>query len=77
VIAGDDDEVTPADLGAEIAQSVAGADLRVLNGCGHMAPIEQPGAVADALERWLSDPSDGGDADAADAADAVTGAGTC
>jgi 4-hydroxy-2-oxoheptanedioate aldolase len=74
VIAGRDDEVTPADLGAEIAESVAGAELRLLEACGHMAPIEQPGVVAAALQRWLADRDDAADADGTDA---VTGAGSC
>jgi 2-keto-3-deoxy-L-rhamnonate aldolase RhmA/pimeloyl-ACP methyl ester carboxylesterase len=72
VIAGREDEVTPADLGDEIARA-SGGGLRVLDACGHMAPIEQPGAVAAALERWLAPSADAGDVAAA----VSTGAGSC
>jgi pimeloyl-ACP methyl ester carboxylesterase len=36
-----------------IAALIPGATLTVIEDCGHMAPMERPGAVTDALARWL------------------------
>lgn len=55
VIAGADDHVCSPDLATELADALPNAELRVLDGCGHMAPIERPDAVAGLLESWLGD----------------------
>ena len=39
-----------------IAALVPGCRLAVFDDCGHMAPMEQPRAVAEALVDWLSVP---------------------
>ena len=32
---------------------ISGSALRVVDGCGHMAPMERPDAVGAALAEWL------------------------
>ena len=44
----------PAEIHEEIAGQVPGAVLAMIDHCGHLASIEQPQAVADALERWIA-----------------------
>ena len=39
-----------------MAELIRGATLRVIEGAAHMAVLEQPDAVADALSEWLSMP---------------------
>ena len=54
VIAGDSDTTTPPEMAAELAAGVPGAELIVLDDCGHCPPLERPAAFADALEGFLS-----------------------
>ncbi|MGE0876296.1 MAG: alpha/beta fold hydrolase [Burkholderiales bacterium] len=54
VLCGDSDLLTPLDRHEEIAQSIPGAKLVVIPGCGHMATIEAPEAVNRALDTWLT-----------------------
>ena len=56
--AGDEDRLTPPDLAREIAASVRGARFRLIEGAGHLAPMEQPGEVTALLLDWLSWPGD-------------------
>jgi pimeloyl-ACP methyl ester carboxylesterase len=53
IVVGDHDRLTPPGLSRRMAQR-CGADLVVLAGVGHMAPLEAPEAVNDVLERHLS-----------------------
>lgn len=46
IVVGDADEMTPRWMSEEIAAAVPGAELRVIPGCGHLPPIEQPEASA-------------------------------
>jgi pimeloyl-ACP methyl ester carboxylesterase len=54
VVAGADDDVTPPELAAEIADGIPGARLTVLDDCGHLSALEQPAAVTMALTGWLT-----------------------
>ena len=45
VMCGSEDRSTPPSHSREIAQAIAGAELVVLDGLGHMSAIEDPGAV--------------------------------
>ena len=38
---------------AGMAACVPGAELQVIESCGHLSTIEQPEAVTSALTRWL------------------------
>jgi pimeloyl-ACP methyl ester carboxylesterase len=50
---GRQDQAIPLSRAQEMAADIAGAHLVVLEKCGHMAPLERPIEVADALRKWL------------------------
>ncbi len=54
VIAGDRDLMTPTSMGREVADAVAGAELAVLEGCGHFMMTERPVEVSLRLARFLA-----------------------
>jgi pimeloyl-ACP methyl ester carboxylesterase len=53
VLCGDSDAVTTVDASREIAQSVPGAELELVERCGHMLTMERPREVNAALLGWL------------------------
>ncbi len=53
VLCGREDAVTPLELSQEMAGLIPGADLAVIEHCGHLSTMEEPEAVAAALRRWL------------------------
>ena len=53
VLAARDDRLCGLDRHTEIAALVPGAELAVVEDCGHLSPLEQPAAVRDHLRRWL------------------------
>lgn len=55
VLCGENDVLTPPAGHREIAALVPHARLVIVPGSGHMSPIEQPQAVADALRSWRLD----------------------
>ncbi len=55
VVAGDRDNMTPRALSEEMAGLVPGAQLLVVEGGSHTAPIERPHLVNDAVTRFLHD----------------------
>lgn len=57
VLCGDADRVTTVEASREIAQGVPGAELGLVERCGHMLTIERPREVSDALLRWLAAPA--------------------
>lgn len=54
VVAGDDDQITPADGMEEMARAIPGAQFTVIPGSGHLSPLEQPEAVNDAVNTFLA-----------------------
>ena len=56
VLCGREDGWAPPRQHAEMAALVRGACLAVVEGCGHMAPMERPHEVADAMLAWLGAP---------------------
>lgn len=54
IIVGDQDAITPPDLAKEMHAKIAGSQLAIIKGAGHMPPVEQPGATADAINGFLS-----------------------
>ena len=54
VIAGADDQLMPREIHAEQAGGIRGAELVVVDDCGHLSSIEQPQRVNAALRRWLT-----------------------
>lgn len=55
VMCGRQDPVTPLADHEAMAACVAGAQLKVIENCGHLSAIEQPEAVTAALAQWLRD----------------------
>jgi pimeloyl-ACP methyl ester carboxylesterase len=53
VLGGRQDAITPPEVLEEIAAGIAGAELRLIDHCGHLAPLEQPEAVTEALADWV------------------------
>jgi pimeloyl-ACP methyl ester carboxylesterase len=53
VMCGRQDPVTPLADHEAMAACVPGAQLQVIESCGHLSTIEQPDAVTAALTRWL------------------------
>ena len=47
------DRVVPPEASVEIASLIAAADLQILDGGGHVSPLEAPAAIEAALRRWL------------------------
>jgi pimeloyl-ACP methyl ester carboxylesterase len=54
VIAGAADRMTPARQAAKLVQTIKGAQLVTLPGCGHMMMVEQPDASLDVLIDFLN-----------------------
>ncbi|RYF31083.1 MAG: alpha/beta hydrolase [Comamonadaceae bacterium] len=53
VLCGREDQITPLALSEEMAALLPDAELVVVEISGHMTTLEQPGAVAAAMLRWL------------------------
>lgn len=53
VLCGREDAITPLAMHQELTAGIAGAQLRVLDYCGHLSSLEQPERVSQALTRWL------------------------
>jgi pimeloyl-ACP methyl ester carboxylesterase len=50
---GELDKLTPPDLAEEIAGGIKGAELVRFPDSGHLSTMESPGAVIEAMNRWL------------------------
>ena len=53
VIAGRQDRLTPVECHQEMAEGISGAELIVIEDCGHLSPMEYPERVTEELERWF------------------------
>jgi pimeloyl-ACP methyl ester carboxylesterase len=53
VVCGREDQITPLEGSELMAAEIPGARLEVLEHCGHMSSLEQPGAVTALLREWL------------------------
>jgi len=54
VVAGDDDQIAPAEGMEEMARAIPGAQFTVIPGSGHLSPLEQPQLVNDAVNAFLA-----------------------
>ena len=54
VVAGREDQLMPLEWLTELAAGIPGARLEVIDGCGHLSPIEKPREVIALLRRWLT-----------------------
>jgi pimeloyl-ACP methyl ester carboxylesterase len=53
VLCGREDALTPVAIHEEMAAAIPGARLVVVDGSGHLSPLERPAAVTAALAAWL------------------------
>jgi pimeloyl-ACP methyl ester carboxylesterase len=53
VIGADGDQLRSLDETRELAEGIPGATLAVVEGAGHLLPLEAPGALAQAIRSWL------------------------
>jgi len=53
ILVGDQDAITPPSLSEQMHRDIAGSELVVIAGAGHMSNMEQPAAFNDALGRFL------------------------
>ena len=53
LIAGSDDRVAPANVMERMAQKIPGAEFVLLEGCGHLGPMDQSDAFNEALRGFL------------------------
>lgn len=53
VLCGRDDALTPVALHEELADGITGANLRVIDRCGHLSTLERPEEVTQAMREWL------------------------
>jgi len=53
LLAGSDDKVAPASVMERMAAKIPGAEFRVLDGCGHLGPMDQPDEFNAALLSFL------------------------
>ena len=54
VIGAREDRVCTVPMHEELAAAIPGAELLLLENCGHLSTLEQPARVNEALLRWLS-----------------------
>ncbi len=54
IVCGNGDKLTPLERSQEMHAAIRGSELVVLDGCGHLSPVEAPAAVGTALERWAA-----------------------
>jgi pimeloyl-ACP methyl ester carboxylesterase len=54
VVVGSQDTITPPAKAEEIARGIPGAEIVVVPGAGHLAPMENPEAVAGALSTFFA-----------------------
>ncbi|UUX49925.1 alpha/beta hydrolase [Nisaea acidiphila] len=48
------DELRSLEEAQELADGIPGAELRIVENCGHMLPLEAPGETVSLLRNWLS-----------------------
>lgn len=53
VVVGAEDRLTPPAMARSMADAIAGAELVVIDGAGHLPPVERPAETTAALQRFL------------------------
>ena len=54
VVWGSEDTWIPVDRAHRLSELIPGAQLRLIEGAGHLIQLDQPEALATTLTRWLS-----------------------
>ncbi len=55
VLVGDEDQITPPELSAELHRLISGSRMAVISRAGHLANLEQPAAFNAEVDRFLSE----------------------
>ena len=55
IVCGDSDNWNPPQLHQSMQEALAGSELVIIVGCGHMTPMEKPAEVNALLLHWLQD----------------------
>jgi pimeloyl-ACP methyl ester carboxylesterase len=53
IVVGEHDAITPPAVARSMHERLAGSTLEVIQGAGHLSPMEQPEAVNRAMARFL------------------------
>jgi pimeloyl-ACP methyl ester carboxylesterase len=53
IVAGSEDKVAPPAILEKMAKAIPGAEYALLEGCGHLGPMDQPQAFNQAVENFL------------------------
>ena len=53
IVWGADDRLMPVECGRMYAEAIPGAQLQVIDGCGHWPHYEKPGELAEAIARFI------------------------
>jgi pimeloyl-ACP methyl ester carboxylesterase len=53
VVAAGQDQLRSIEESEELVREIPGAVLKVMEGSGHLVPLEDPGALADMLTHWV------------------------
>jgi len=59
VVAARQDQLRSIDEANELADAIPGARLEIIEGTGHLIPLEAPESLANVLVQWLCPPRDG------------------
>lgn len=54
VLCGQQDQLTPLELSEEMVALIHGAELAIIEECGHLSTMERPWEVSVALRQWLT-----------------------
>jgi pimeloyl-ACP methyl ester carboxylesterase len=54
VVCGREDAITPPELHSEMVAQIAGAQLVLLDTCGHLSPLEQPEQLTQHIRSWIT-----------------------
>lgn len=54
VVVGDHDVITPPELASQMHERIVGSSLAIIKDAGHIPPVEQPAATADAVNAFLA-----------------------
>lgn len=54
VVAAENDQLRTLQESQELAESIVGAELRVVAGAGHLIPLETPRRLAELISEWIS-----------------------
>ncbi len=54
VLVGDEDTLTPPPLSEQLHRDIAGSELAVISGAGHLSSLEQPTVFSEHVARFLT-----------------------